>query len=401
MAPLTPAMTSPTTPAELHAARARPVDFGEVVVALRDRLATRGLVELVREDIVACGERFQLAPTVARYAAYVDPRTQPDAARELAHQVVLSVSADREQVVAELARRYPAWSDVLRQAATALDLLGGHESDRALPAAVGPVLADGAPRFAVGEVIAVGTHGTIVTAMDRDPASVGRADDARSVVVKFVRARDAGATPWRDEAQRAARVQHPCGIRVLWAGEVSPGDDGALGCVVFERIVGCSLVALRAMEGEIDLESFAVEFIDLSLALAELHDRGLAHGDISPANVLVDAYGRMRLVDYGLAQPITPELAAHDVVRLAELIAWFVEGSVSAPGASPPRGVGLGARLLRASAEARRRPTEAAAFAGALGECLQRVHFARGLVEVVAGASVLFAIGAILGEAFP
>jgi hypothetical protein len=29
------------------------------------------------------------------------------------------------------------------------------------------------------------------------------------------------------------------------------------------------------------------------------------------------------------------------------------------------------------------------------------VHLARGLVEVVAGASVLFAIGAILGEAFP
>ena len=401
------AMKPPTSVAEVHAGRSTPADFGEVVLALRARLAAGyGLADLVREDIVACGEQFQLAPTVARYAGLVSPRDHPEAAREVAHQVVLAVAAERALVVAELAHRHADWAELLRQAALALELLGGHASDRSLPAGVGPLLADGVHRFAVGEVVAVGAQGVIATAFDRDPASSGGAGSGRAVVVKLITASipDAAASadlPWRSEAERASRMQHPCGVRVLWAGEIDGGNAPWRGCVVFERIVGRSLVALHVLEEPVDLESLAVEFIDLSLALAELHDRGLAHGDISPANVLIDGYGRMRLVDYGLSQPITPELAAHDVQRLAELVQWTVLGFVPRSHAPVSRGLGLPSRLLRAASSARARPTEAAEFAGALAECLQGVHLARGLVEVVAGASVLFAIGAILGEAFP
>lgn len=406
------ALNAPNSVADVHTGRAAPADFGEVVLALRGRLsAGSGLADLVREDIVACGEQFQLAPTVGRYAGLVTPREHPEAAREVAHQVVLAAAAERTLVVSELARRHPDWIGLLRQSAIALDLLGGHASDRSLPSGVGPLLADGVHRFAVGEVIAVGAQGVIATAIDRDAPSAGGTGGGRSVVVKLLGVSKpdgadpaAAATrdpPWRIEAERASRMQHPCGVRVLWAGEVERGQASWSGCVVFERIVGRSLVALHVLEAPADLESLAVEFVDLSLALAELHDRGLAHGDISPANVLIDAYGRLRLVDYGLSQPITPALAAHDVQRLAELVQWTALGFVPRADAPLPRGLGLRSRLLRAAASARARPTEAAEFAGALADCLQGVHLARGLVEVVAGASVLFAIGAILGEAFP
>lgn len=371
-----------------------PLGFGEAVAAGAARLGEIGLAEFVREDIVACGERFELVPTIARYAEFVSPERDGAAAREIAHQVVSAARADRERVVAALCERHPAWAGQLRQASVALDLLGGRESERVLPEAVGPMLEPGVQRFSLLDVLTIGGQGTIATAIDR--ASTRERDEDRIVAVKFVRARGDDAAPWATEAARASAVLHPCGIRVLWSGALG----GTLGCVVFERIVGRSLVALRAAEEPLDLDLFAAELIDLSLALSELHDRGSAHGDISPANVLVDAFGRMRLVDYGLSRPITPDLRANDVVRLAELVQWIVLGFVPPAGAPVPRRLGLAGRLLRAAAEARANPPEATEFAAALADCVQRVHWARGLLEIVAAASVLFALLAMLREGY-
>lgn len=371
-----------------------PAEFGAVVTEGASRLAAVGLAEFVREDIVDCGERFELVPTVARYAEFVDPARDDAAAREVAHQVVAAARADREKVVALLCEQHPAWAAHLRQASVALDLLGGRESERMLPEAVGPRLESGDARFAILEVLTIGGQGTIATAVDR--ASARERDEDRIVAVKFLRARGDDPAPWATEAARASAVLHPCGIRVLWSGAIK----GTLGCVVFERIVGRSLVALRAAEEPMDLDLFAAELIDLTLALAELHDRGSAHGDLSPANVLVDAFGRMRLVDYGLSRPITPELRASDVVRLAELVQWIVLGYVPPAGAPVPRRLGLAGRLLRAAADARANPPEATEFAAALSDCVQQVHWARGWLEIVAAASVLFALLAMVREGY-
>lgn len=371
-----------------------PPDFGSVVALGAARIGAIGLAEFVRADIVDCGERFELVPTIARYAPYVSPERDEAAAREIAHQVVSAVRADRERVVAALTHRHPAWAEQLRQAAVALELLGGRESERMLPESVGPPLASGQPRFAIQDVLTIGGQGTIATAVDH--GSTRERDEDRVVAVKFIRARGEDPAPWTTEAARASAVLHPCGIRVLWDGRV----QGTLGCVVFERIVGRSLVALRAAEEPMDLDLFATELIDLTLALAELHDRGSAHGDLSPANVLVDSFGRMRLVDYGLSRPITPELRADDVVRLAELVQWIVLGFVPPAGARIRRRLGLAGRLLRVASEARVHPPEATEFAASLSDCVQRVHWARGILEVVAAASVLFALLAMLREGY-
>ncbi|XP_032940423.1 uncharacterized protein LOC117010239, partial [Catharus ustulatus] len=43
---------------------------------------------------------------------------------------------------------------------------------------------------------------------------------------------------------------------------------------------------------------------DVLVALSHLHARPLAHGDVKPDNVLLDAAGRCRLADFGLATPL-------------------------------------------------------------------------------------------------
>ncbi len=48
---------------------------------------------------------------------------------------------------------------------------------------------------------------------------------------------------------------------------------------------------------------------DLALALDHAHRRALFHGDVSPANVVVDLRGRVRLIDFGLAVPTLPYVA--------------------------------------------------------------------------------------------
>ena len=43
---------------------------------------------------------------------------------------------------------------------------------------------------------------------------------------------------------------------------------------------------------------------DIATAFAEVHESGILHGDVHPRNVLVEGRGAVRLIDFGLAQPI-------------------------------------------------------------------------------------------------
>ena len=44
--------------------------------------------------------------------------------------------------------------------------------------------------------------------------------------------------------------------------------------------------------------------VDIANAFADLHEAGVLHGDVHPRNVLVEGRGTVRLIDFGLAQPI-------------------------------------------------------------------------------------------------
>jgi len=132
---------------------------------------------------------------------------------------------------------------------------------------------------------------------------VYRAHDAqldREVALKLLRVGEDG-TEGRSrmlrEAKAAAKIRHPNVVTVYDAGEV------------FGRV----FIAMELIDG-ITLKAYFRgrkrgwrEVVEVMLGagegLAAAHQAGLVHRDFKPDNVLVEAGGRVRVLDFGLARP--------------------------------------------------------------------------------------------------
>ena len=143
-------------------------------------------------------------------------------------------------------------------------------------------------RYELGEV--VGTGGM---------SQVRRATDlvlGRQVAVKIFRddLDDDSAARARIEMQTLARLSHPRLVAVHDAGTWESGQP----YLVMELIEGPTLAA-----SVLTPEQVASVGADLAEALAYVHDNGIVHRDVKPANVLLAPDGA-KLADFGIARII-------------------------------------------------------------------------------------------------
>src|ERR687892_2331379 len=133
-------------------------------------------------------------------------------------------------------------------------------------------------------------------------ADVWSADDSmlgREVALKFLHERfnqdHQFVERFRREAQAAAGLQHPNVVGVYDRGE---SEDRHW--IAMEYVEGAALKDLitRGLSvGE------AVEIVRQVLAAARFaHQHGIIHRDLKPQNVMVDADGRARVTDFGIAR---------------------------------------------------------------------------------------------------
>ncbi len=107
------------------------------------------------------------------------------------------------------------------------------------------------------------------------------------------------------EARAASALSHP-NIAVIYAVEETDAPGGRVRLLAMEYVPGKTLAELAASE------SLAIDdILDLigqaADALAEAHARGVVHRDIKPSNLMV-AQGRVKVLDFGLAQVKLPAL---------------------------------------------------------------------------------------------
>jgi eukaryotic-like serine/threonine-protein kinase len=98
------------------------------------------------------------------------------------------------------------------------------------------------------------------------------------------------------EARTAARLDHPCAVRVFDVCE-----DNEQPFIIMERLVGRTLSDVVKKDGPVSTAQAAEIGLCLLDALVAAHAAGIVHRDVKPGNVIVGDDGRVTLTDFGIA----------------------------------------------------------------------------------------------------
>jgi eukaryotic-like serine/threonine-protein kinase len=104
---------------------------------------------------------------------------------------------------------------------------------------------------------------------------------------------------FRREARTVAQLSHPNVVAVIDAGE-----DGGYPYIVLEYVEGETLKQRIDRLGRLPVDEAAAYAIEIGRGLAAAHARRLVHRDVKPQNVLIDAEGRAKVTDFGIARTL-------------------------------------------------------------------------------------------------
>ena len=204
-------------------------------------------------------------------------------------------------------------------------------AEAATPARIG--------HYTVLRLLGEGGMGVVYSAYD--------AELDRKVAIKLLHPRPRGAADGAAgtkrllrEAQAMAKISHP---NVLPVFEAGTHDERVY--VVLEHVEGSTLRAWW-QQAPRTWQALVAMFVQVGEGLAAAHAAGIIHRDLKPDNVLVDAHGRARVLDFGLARVAGEHAHAVDegqaVGSHSSLdVALTVPGSVmGTPAYMPPEQLG-------------------------------------------------------------
>lgn len=117
---------------------------------------------------------------------------------------------------------------------------------------------------------------------------------------------------FRAERQILARLEHPNIARLLDAGTTGDG----LPYFVMEYVAGVRLTDFCA-ECALSIADRVQLFLKVCDAMRFAHQNLVVHRDLKPGNILVNAEGEPKLLDFGIAKLLAPEIEMLEVTALA------------------------------------------------------------------------------------
>jgi serine/threonine-protein kinase len=160
--------------------------------------------------------------------------------------------------------------------------------------------ADKTDRYTLLTVLGTGGMGEVWRARDHHLR--------RTVAMKRLHAhrnlQDAAVARFREEAELVAQLNHPGVVPVYELGQDRDGRWYFTMPEIEGQTLKAALQAHHQRPGERGLRGLIDPFLRVCEAVAYAHDRGLVHRDLKPDNIMLGRFGRVLVLDWGIARVI-------------------------------------------------------------------------------------------------
>jgi hypothetical protein len=150
-------------------------------------------------------------------------------------------------------------------------------------------------RYDILDKLGSGGMGIVYKARDRETGEVLALKILRSALTDDARLMER----FRNELRLARRITHRNVCRIY---DFIPVGDCA--CISMEFVDGCSLREMLNRTGRLEIAQVLSIARQICAGLGEAHIQGIVHRDLKPENVMLDRFGSVKLMDFGIARSV-------------------------------------------------------------------------------------------------